>query len=85
VSLFREEKPWLALADSATQDEVARLFDRTRVLVEVDCPGAASDYYLFDEKEELDQLIRGLPPNTRIFLTSVVDLRNRKSALRVTT
>jgi hypothetical protein len=73
------------LANAETQGQVSRLFERTRVLVEVDCPGAASDYYLFDEKSELDQLIQRLPPNTRIFLTSVVNLRNRKQALRVIT
>ena len=84
MRLFRQV-PHLALGEKLAQDQISHLFERSEVLVEVLCPGAASDFYLLDEKEEFDRLMRGFPPDTKAFLTSVSELRNRDRALRIST
>jgi hypothetical protein len=62
--------------DPEAQAVIAKLFERWPVLVEVYFPrsGTTPDWYLFRDREELDQLLERLATNVEINLTSVWSL-----------
>jgi hypothetical protein len=72
---------------SEARAAAAALFARTPpVLVEVRFPGAATspDWYLLEDEDELDALLKRLGPQAELYLSSVWDLRNSKGAVRLT-
>jgi hypothetical protein len=67
-----------------TRRALASLFEKSGpVLVEVRFPsmGTTSDWYLFDDEEELDQMMQHLATGIEVRLSSVWDLKNDKGVL----
>ena len=69
------EEPTAAISD---------LFENSPpVLVEVRFPRAATspDWHLFEEEEQLDQLLQRLGPGAELHVSSVWDVRNAKGEI----
>ena len=63
---------------------ISALFENTPpVLVEVRFPRAATspDWYLFEEEQQLDQLLERVGPGVELRVSSVWDLRNAKGEI----
>ena len=74
----------LPATSEQTRAAVSALFENTPpVLVEVRFPGAATspDWYLFEEEEQLDQLLEGLGPAVELHVSSVWDLHDDKGEI----
>jgi hypothetical protein len=66
---------------------VAALFEKAPpVLIEVRFPrmGTSSDWYLFEEEEQLDQLFERLASGVELHISSVWDVKNPKGEICLT-
>jgi hypothetical protein len=73
-------------ATAEAQTAIAALFaNAPPVLVEVRFPGmgTASDWYLFEDEEQLEQALERLASGVELRLSSVWDLKNVKGDIRL--
>ena len=79
-------KPFLAAATPEARSRIAELMDQGGpLLVEVRFPrmGTSSDWYLCMEVEEITAILDRVAPNVELHLTSVWDIDDLPSTLRV--
>jgi hypothetical protein len=73
----------LLLASTKAKDAVSALFENPPVLVEVRFPnaGTAPDWYLCEEEEQLEQILKHLGSSVELHLSSVWNLKNVKGEI----
>jgi hypothetical protein len=78
-------QPYLDPDTPEARNAVERIFANSDVLVEVHFPrsGTSSDWYLFEDVEQLRQLLSKLAPGVEVYLTNVSDLDDRSVALQL--